>query len=62
MSAPRTPGPQGPDGVRGPSGPRGPAGWRMPHEQADRMLATVTEALMRDFVFRRPWWQFWRKS
>jgi hypothetical protein len=33
----------------------------MPQEQADAMMADVTNALMRDYVFRRPWWKFWGK-
>jgi hypothetical protein len=55
------PGVQGPLGAIGPTGPRGPDGWQMPKEQADAMMIKVHEALMRDFVYRKPWWKrFWR--
>lgn len=49
------------DGPMGEVGARGPDGVVMPQEQADAMMATVQWHLMHDYVYRRPWWKFWRK-
>jgi hypothetical protein len=55
------PGVVGPLGPVGEFGPRGPDGAVMPQEQADAMMAKVQWHLMHDYVYRRPWWKFWRR-